>query len=143
MVLRLGAGVCSYTEPPKHTCRTACPPGPELCLPLAEWLREHSLPLPNIKGISFSHAQMDFSEVGAGERSPCDAQQMGRKLEPEAASKALSHLGCGTSVIEELTLALAFSMSPSGSQNTGLIKIISPYTDKVNVILPHFDCEET
>ncbi|XP_032758520.1 uncharacterized protein LOC116901047 [Rattus rattus] len=27
-----------------------------------KWLREHSLPLPNIKGISFSHAQMDFSE---------------------------------------------------------------------------------
>lgn len=86
---------------------------------------------------------MDFSEVSAGERSPCDAQQMGRKLEPEATSKALSHLECGTSVIEELTEALAFSMSPSGSQNTGLIKIIFPYTDKVNVILPHFDCEET
>nr|AAH18465.1 CDNA sequence BC018465 [Mus musculus] len=27
-----------------------------------EWLREHSLPLPNIKGVSFSLAQMDFSE---------------------------------------------------------------------------------
>ncbi|EDL85974.1 rCG37431 [Rattus norvegicus] len=27
-----------------------------------KWLREHSLPLANIKGISFSHAQMDFSE---------------------------------------------------------------------------------
>ncbi|XP_051050083.1 uncharacterized protein LOC127229123 [Phodopus roborovskii] len=27
-----------------------------------EWLREHGLPLPNIKGISFSQAQMDFSE---------------------------------------------------------------------------------
>ncbi|ERE71120.1 Lipid-binding serum glycoprotein containing protein [Cricetulus griseus] len=27
-----------------------------------QWLREHDLPLPNIKGISFSQAQMDFSE---------------------------------------------------------------------------------
>ncbi|XP_051000783.1 uncharacterized protein LOC127188342 [Acomys russatus] len=27
-----------------------------------KWLRQHSLPLPNIKGISFSHAQTDFSE---------------------------------------------------------------------------------
>ncbi|XP_008828246.1 uncharacterized protein LOC103731645 [Nannospalax galili] len=27
-----------------------------------KWLREHSLPLPNIKGISFSQAQMDFSQ---------------------------------------------------------------------------------
>ncbi|XP_057636095.1 uncharacterized protein LOC130880929 [Chionomys nivalis] len=27
-----------------------------------EWLREHGLPLPNIKGISFSQAQVDFSE---------------------------------------------------------------------------------
>ncbi|XP_031229589.1 uncharacterized protein LOC116092474 [Mastomys coucha] len=27
-----------------------------------KWLSEHSLPLPNIKGISFSHAQVDFSE---------------------------------------------------------------------------------
>ncbi|GAB1287086.1 BPI fold-containing family B, member 5 [Apodemus speciosus] len=32
--------------------------------PLREWLSEHSFPLANIKGISFSHAQMDFSEWG-------------------------------------------------------------------------------
>ncbi|MEJ1278936.1 hypothetical protein NN561_009861 [Cricetulus griseus] len=30
-----------------------------------QWLREHDLPLPNIKGISFSQAQMDFSEETA------------------------------------------------------------------------------
>lgn len=58
-------------------------------LPLAEWLSENSLPLANIKGISFSHAQMDFSEVGAGKGSPYDTQHMGRKLEAEASSKAL------------------------------------------------------
>lgn len=33
---------------------------------------------------------MDFSEVGAGEGSPYDAQHMGGKLEAEATSKALS-----------------------------------------------------
>uniref|UniRef100_A0A8C5KPQ7 BPI fold containing family B, member 5 n=1 Tax=Jaculus jaculus TaxID=51337 RepID=A0A8C5KPQ7_JACJA len=56
--------------------------------PHNKWLREHGLPLPNIKGISFSQAHMDFSKVGirwelpgeeGRQRTSCDAQKMESK----------------------------------------------------------------
>lgn len=87
---------------------------------------------------------MDFSEVGTGEESLYDAQRVGRKLEAEATSKALglSHYLYLTIILDlilqldEAIQALAVSISPSGSQIMGLIKIISPTQTKSMLFSP-------
>lgn len=43
-------------------------PWAALASPLTERLRDHGLPLPRIKGISFNQAQADLCQVGVMER---------------------------------------------------------------------------